>query len=145
MTGDDQSRFCGQCQKNVYNLSNMTRVEAEELIRSKEGHLCVRYYMRPDGKVMTADCPKSVKRKVAVRVALTSLLALFGVGGCVPIMGSTCPTPQQELEMEVNSYPILKDEAKMAPTGPKGHSARQAFADCVKQIKELRAEIRSGK
>ena len=25
MTGTDQARFCGQCRKNVYNLSEMTR------------------------------------------------------------------------------------------------------------------------
>src|SRR3954469_19985825 len=28
MTGDDRTRHCGACQKNVYNLSGMTRAEA---------------------------------------------------------------------------------------------------------------------
>src|SRR4051794_34167957 len=31
MTGDDQVRFCGQCEKNVYNLSGMAREDAERL------------------------------------------------------------------------------------------------------------------
>src|SRR5690348_11198318 len=29
MNGDDRVRFCGLCEKNVYNLSAMTRDEAE--------------------------------------------------------------------------------------------------------------------
>src|SRR5688500_3609243 len=37
MTGDERTRHCGDCKKNVYNLSNMTRDEAEALILEKEG------------------------------------------------------------------------------------------------------------
>jgi hypothetical protein len=32
MTGDERVRACAECNKNVYNLSNMTRVEDEALI-----------------------------------------------------------------------------------------------------------------
>ncbi|MGH9900836.1 MAG: hypothetical protein ACRD68_03250, partial [Pyrinomonadaceae bacterium] len=41
MTGDHQVRFCGQCERHVYNLSGMTRKEAEALITRTEGRLCV--------------------------------------------------------------------------------------------------------
>ena len=51
MTGDDRVRACGDCQKNVYNLSDLTRDEAEALIREKEGRLCVRYFQRADGTI----------------------------------------------------------------------------------------------
>jgi len=57
MQGDDHARFCKTCAKNVYNLSAMTRNEAEALIRAKEGHLCIRYYQRADGTILTQDCP----------------------------------------------------------------------------------------
>src|SRR5262245_216807 len=33
MRGDDRVRFCGHCQKNVFNLIAMTRAEADELLR----------------------------------------------------------------------------------------------------------------
>src|SRR5688500_9147389 len=49
MTGDERTRHCGDCKKNVYNLSEMTRDEAETLILAKEGRLCVRYFQRKDG------------------------------------------------------------------------------------------------
>src|SRR5262245_10819613 len=57
MTGDERARFCAQCQKHVYNLSEMTAEAASSLIREKEGKLCVRFYQRADGTVLTADCP----------------------------------------------------------------------------------------
>lgn len=76
MTGDEQSRFCDKCAKNVYNLSAMTTEQAEKLIREKEGDLCVRYYQRKDGTVLTADCPVGVRRK---RVKAVAFVAGLGV------------------------------------------------------------------
>jgi len=77
MTGDDRARFCAQCQKHVYNLSEMTAEDAANLIRKKEGKLCARFYRRVDGTVLTADCPvgagavmRRVKRLIAVGVGV---------------------------------------------------------------------------
>ena len=56
MLGSAQMRFCGQCNLNVYNLSGMTRDEAESLIARNEGRLCVRFYRRADGSIITSDC-----------------------------------------------------------------------------------------
>jgi hypothetical protein len=91
MHGDDRSRFCGECQKHVYNLSEMTTHEAEELIRAKEGNLCVRYYQRDDGTVLTADCPVGVhhqiRRRRRSRVLATVASMLF-MTGCAREEGS---------------------------------------------------------
>lgn len=57
MYGDERKRFCGDCKLNVYNLSGMTKADAEALVMNAEGRLCVRYYLRPDGSVITQDCP----------------------------------------------------------------------------------------
>jgi len=62
MSGDARVRFCGKCEKNVYNLSAMTREEGEALVKEKEGRLCVRLYQRKDGTVITNDCPVGVRR-----------------------------------------------------------------------------------
>lgn len=56
MTGDERVRECHQCRLNVYNLSVMSSDEATELINNTEGRLCVRFFQRPDGTVLTADC-----------------------------------------------------------------------------------------
>ncbi|MCU1277921.1 MAG: hypothetical protein JWM53_1467 [bacterium] len=63
MAGDDRVRFCGRCEKNVYNLSAMTRDEAQALVGDREGRMCVRLYQRTDGTVLTADCPVGVRRE----------------------------------------------------------------------------------
>jgi hypothetical protein len=63
MTGDDRARHCGDCKKNVYNLSGMTREEAEALLIEKNGDVCVRYYQRHDGTILLADCVVGQKRR----------------------------------------------------------------------------------
>jgi len=64
MIGDDRVRFCGQCTKNVYNLSAMHRDEAEALLRAGQAReadygegMCVRIYRRADGNVGWLDPP----------------------------------------------------------------------------------------
>lgn len=63
MTGNEQVRHCDQCQLNVYNLSGMSRQAAEQLIQEKEGKLCVRYFQREDGTILTQDCPVGIQAK----------------------------------------------------------------------------------
>src|SRR5580658_10981567 len=52
----DRVHFCAGCKKNVYNLSAMSQTQAEGLLRKHEGHLCVRYYRRTDGTILTQNC-----------------------------------------------------------------------------------------
>lgn len=82
MAGTDRVRACADCQLNVYNLSAMTAREARVLIRESEGRLCVRFYRRADGTVLTRDCPASAsdavterRRGAAVALALATLFA----------------------------------------------------------------------
>lgn len=82
MYGDNQKRFCGDCKLNVYNLSGMTRDEAATLVTNAEGRLCVRYYQRADGTVITADCPVGwakikARTKVYATAVASMLVALF--------------------------------------------------------------------
>jgi hypothetical protein len=75
MSGGRRIRHCGLCKLNVYNLSGMTRADAEELVRGMEGRVCVRLFRRKDGTVLTADCPVGFK---AVRQKLKALAAFIG-------------------------------------------------------------------
>ena len=81
MRGNDRQRYCSECKLNVYNLSEMTRREAENLLFEKEGKMCVRLYKRSDGTVITQDCPvgwQAIKQKVSrTATAIFSLLAGF--------------------------------------------------------------------
>jgi hypothetical protein len=75
MVGDERVRFCGKCQKNVYNLSALTREEAERLLAEKQGGLCARLYERADGTILTEDCPVGARRTRVRRAAAV------GIGG----------------------------------------------------------------
>jgi hypothetical protein len=62
MFGDERVRFCGQCKLNVYNLSDMTKIEAERLVARADGRLCIRYYMRRDGSILTNNFDRLLRR-----------------------------------------------------------------------------------
>lgn len=86
MRGDERVRFCSRCSWNVYNLSAMTRREAERLVVGAEGRLCVRFYRRRDGTILTQDCPTGLIRlkrrvsRVATAAAAAGASFLAGVG-----------------------------------------------------------------
>lgn len=87
MNGADRTRFCASCQLNVYNLSAMTKKEAENLIVKTEGRLCVRFYRRADGTVLTQNCPtglKALKKRISKAAAiLFSTITSFYVGNII--------------------------------------------------------------
>ena len=80
MAGDERSRHCGDCKKNVYNISEMTREEAEALIVAKEGRLCVRYYQRHDGTILMKDCSVGVARKRKRKIIVAGAAAMLAGG-----------------------------------------------------------------
>ena len=96
MIGDERVRFCGQCSLNVYNLSSMTRSDAGSLIARTEGRLCVRFYRRRDGSIITRDCPvglRAIRRRVSsVAMAIGSMvLGLFAGLGIHEVFSNIVP------------------------------------------------------
>ena len=80
MYGNERKRFCSECKLNVYNLSNMTKREAEQFLINSERRVCVRFYRRADGTVLTQNCPvgwQAVKRRVS-RVTTAAFSVIVG-------------------------------------------------------------------
>jgi hypothetical protein len=69
MQGDDRARLCTKCNHCVFNLSDMTREEAEDFILSRKpgDRTCIRLYRRFDGTVMTRDCPDAARKRWTTR------------------------------------------------------------------------------
>jgi hypothetical protein len=84
MYGSERKRFCAECKLNVYNISEMTREEAENLIIRSEGRLCLRIFRRMDGTVLTQNCPVGwarVKRRLSrMRTAVFGIVGGFVAG-----------------------------------------------------------------
>ncbi|WP_428266497.1 hypothetical protein [Haliangium sp.] len=95
MSGDERVRHCQRCDKDVYDLSALTEAQAEALLREHlGGSLCVRFYRRADGTVMTSDCPVGRgrrRRRRTLAVALAGGVLATGAGLSMAAMG-TCRT-----------------------------------------------------
>jgi len=139
MTGDDRTRHCGDCNKNVYNLSGMTREEAEALVIEKNGDLCVRYFQRQDGTILLADCTVGIKRRRRRRLVAAGAATLLAGGaiatnlrarhhaahevmGQHELLGSVVarPAPEPPASVEpVIHVPVPRDEIKDTGTPTK--------------------------
>ncbi|MDX2108402.1 MAG: hypothetical protein SFY67_18560 [Candidatus Melainabacteria bacterium] len=142
MVGDERERFCNKCSLNVYNLSSMTRDEAEEFLQVRnDGSVCLNYTSDAEGKVITDNVPRSLRplrdRLQPILRVVSSFVAAFGLfatsvfaqeqrlGGkpCVPTknqntqqqtvpMLGSPPVPSQAAQEAMNAEKVLKDKIK---------------------------------
>jgi hypothetical protein len=122
MVGDDRVRACGGCDRPVFNLSAMTRDEAERVLATRGLTPCVRFYRRPDGTVMTADCPSGARperRKLAVMAgslaAGTALAAPSARAEPAPAEQAVAP-PDATADADPDATDGVPAEAPTPPT-----------------------------
>jgi hypothetical protein len=65
MSGNNRVRFCNYCHLNVYNISEMSAREAQNLIAATEGRLCARLFRRSDG---VADEPSLIDSPIGTTI-----------------------------------------------------------------------------
>jgi hypothetical protein len=88
MAGDGHVRFCGRCEKNVYDLSALTASQAEALLQERGESKCVRFYRRTDGTVLTSDCPVGTRKRFWRRVATSAVATGMAAAGLTMFVGS---------------------------------------------------------
>lgn len=81
MEGDDYKRYCDKCDLNVYNISAMSKEDAESFLGAEEG-ACIRFYRRADGTIKTAGCGRYYATirsgaRTVLRTAASLLVAVF--------------------------------------------------------------------
>ncbi len=115
MTGDDTVRFCGLCSLNVYNIAAMTDTEAEAVlaIGRASGKMCALLYRRPDGTIMTDNCPRSLRKiRDASKWVNLKIVAAIALG-----MAIFSPAPAQSQNADsANKGKVEKSSA--APPQP---------------------------
>lgn len=122
MTGDERIRACGSCNKNVYNLSTLTREEAEALILEKEGRLCVRYFQRKDGTILLKDCSIGITQKRKRRVIAIGVAALLGGGVFAAIKLTRSPgTGNSAFDVPASLDQLTTSVIQMNPEPPEDH------------------------
>jgi hypothetical protein len=121
MQGSDKVRFCRHCNLNVYNLSMMTKAQAETLIASSEGRLCTKFYRRLDGTILTKDCPvglRAVRRRVSrvASAAFAVVLSLFTSAGIrIPVYGSE--SQGQDTKVQIKRTKIQSQSSRPTLSG----------------------------
>jgi hypothetical protein len=84
MVGDEQVRFCGTCEKHVYNLSAMTAEEVSALAVDRP-EICVSAMLTSAGELLTKPCAEPVPSRRAHRflgfgVGVAAAGAAWGAG-----------------------------------------------------------------
>lgn len=90
MEGDERERLCRQCDKKVYNISDMSKSDAEKLLLPKPdgSRNCVRFFLRADGTITTDECPRFLRPlrnsclhlSKAVSMAMAFVMSVFTYG-----------------------------------------------------------------
>jgi hypothetical protein len=114
MAGDDRVRYCDQCNLNVYNFSAMSSAEIEQLLSRSAGRKCGRLYQRPDGTVLTTDCPVGFRARMrhVSRAAGAALAAMMSV---MPVVAQNAEKSSSQLLAETGTA-----GAKLSVVDPTG-------------------------
>lgn len=139
MIGDNRKRYCADCKLNVYNLSNMTREEAESFLINSEGRVCLRISQREDGTVLTQNCPvgwQAVKKRVSQASTAAFALVLGFFGGIFSFESLKSFRPPINYEKVPESLP--KTENKKSFNEP---DEVISFGGMLNNLPEIKVEI----
>ncbi|HSN26583.1 MAG TPA: hypothetical protein VLT45_09860 [Kofleriaceae bacterium] len=128
MVGDERVRHCTHCDKDVFNLSAMTREQAEALVIERAGDLCARYYQRHDGTILLKDCSVGIAQKKKRRMIAAGAAGLLALGGGMTWlalsqrveqvrMGTVAFEPTENVQMTVHAE-ALDDVPPPPPPAP---------------------------
>jgi hypothetical protein len=119
MKGGGAVRHCAECDRKVYDLSAMSRRQAEALLAGAEGRLCVRFYRNADGTIHTENCPQgwqSLTRRAVILVGSLAGLAARAVASGSAVLKGVITDPAGSV---VEGAAIVVTNVK---TGTKGHA-----------------------
>lgn len=124
MRGDDKKRFCERCSLHVHNLTAMSSGEVSALLEGTQGRLCVRFFRRADGTVLTQDCPVGLRRARRRRLRSAAVLGLGGAALAATVYAALAylrPAREEPLSVdtlsELRSYHTL-GQLERAPEEP---------------------------
>lgn len=150
MAGDNRVRQCAECNLNVYNLSAMTTAEISYLVRDREGRLCVRFFRRADGTMITQDCPRGVRAaatSAARRAAKVAAAVLSAIVSMYPALASGKSRPQvcalpprSEQNQPGIEFHVFDPQGALIPGAQvalRGKDGKIAFSGITSEVGEL--------
>ncbi|HEX7317962.1 MAG TPA: ankyrin repeat domain-containing protein [Pyrinomonadaceae bacterium] len=135
MSGDVRSRFCAQCQRHVHTLSEVTPVEALDLVLRSGGRLCMRIERDPSGVPRTRALVEPLYQ-IGRRA---SRLAAGAFGAALTICSATgarAQTPEPSPPQQVVNVNPTPEEVKPEAGATQGTTAAEQNPEEVKVITE---------
>jgi hypothetical protein len=120
-THEEAIRFCGDCHKNVYDVSKMSAKETILLLQKAEisnASTCMQLYRRADGKVLTDDCPVGMRRIRDTWRKLRSTAATFVVFLCSQSVFAQGKAPGAESNSTQTRYRVAAPPGGAIPPPP---------------------------
>jgi hypothetical protein len=121
MEGDDRMRYCSLCKLNVYDVSEMTRDQADDLIRTTSGRLCMRLHMRADGRILTRDCPvgkSAIRKRLALVIASGAAILIAGLGKASSVRSTKAPAESDFGVLYAKAKQKVPDSGVFGKKGP---------------------------
>lgn len=81
MVGDARVRHCSACDRDVFDLAEMTSAQVTSFLEARGEAPCVRMKRRADGTLVTADACPEPPRSRAVAIAAVAAAATAAVAG----------------------------------------------------------------
>jgi hypothetical protein len=137
MPGTDRVRHCAQCNLDVYNFSEMTPLETNQIVAARTGRLCARFYQRADGTMLTENCPVEFRAVVlrGARVAAAALAALITIA---PAKARAVPAQSGSSSLQMQS---AQDGLKLQVRDPSGAGISSAAVSLVNTKTGQRLEL----
>lgn len=136
MQGDDRRRFCGSCKLHVHNLSGMTANAATALLQqASKGRVCVRFFRRADGTVLTRDCPVGLRQKMRRALARAGALWLALWGSAVSCTRQTASEGQPPaVPLEWKGEAVMGDMVAPPPALPEPVAPQPEPHECMGRV-----------
>jgi hypothetical protein len=119
MEGDDRVRLCDKCNKNVYNLSQMTTAEANEFLYLTSLNACVNFHRRRDGTIITDNCPVGLRKLRAqyrrIAAAVTTMVSLAQGFLLASVAADSAKSRFENAPNIVRGEPVATDETLRVP------------------------------
>jgi hypothetical protein len=112
MTGNQQVRFCRHCSRHVNNLSEMTRKQALELVARSRGRVCVRYYARADGRVLTTGASHKQLHQIKRRASHLATGAFTAVLSLASGVAAQTSAPAEQSASSIMERAAASDNAR---------------------------------
>lgn len=112
MPGTEARRFCGQCGKHVFSLSELSRSEAERLIDSaRAGELCVRVEHKSDGTVyFKREEQRGGRARPIVSAAAAASMLVASCSPAEPVITLELPAMVPDKTLDVGAAAPDKDK-----------------------------------